>query len=192
METANGIASEMDIGFVYDVEHLQPTRLARWITRWLPSVKLPDLLYRKVDQERLHNLVPLEGRQHILSVIGNAGTQITTWYVLIFEGNYTPVSGDTMATFPASATECTAYTAATRPEWVEAAPSAGVITNSASKAEFTANATKTVYGAALSSSSVKGGTSGTLLSAGRFATSKTVDSGDVLRVTGNLTLNSSS
>jgi hypothetical protein len=163
---------ESDFGFVYEVEHLRNGKL--------------------IDYEKLHNLVPTEGRNNILSVIGNAGTQITTWYVLIFEGNYTPVSGDTMATFPASATECTAYTAATRPEWVEAAPSAGVITNSASKAEFTMNATKTVYGGALSSSSVKGGTSGVLLSAGRFSSSKAVDSGDVLRVTASLTLNSSS
>jgi hypothetical protein len=163
---------EFDFGFVYEVEHFRRGQL--------------------VNYDQIHNLVPLEGRQSILSVIGNAGTQITTWYVLIFEGNYTPVSGDTMAAFPAAATECTAYTAATRPEWVEAAPSAGVITNSASKAEFTMNAIKTVYGGALSSSSVKGGTSGTLLSAGRFASSKTVDSGDILRVTASLTLNSSS
>jgi hypothetical protein len=161
-----------DFGFVYEVEHFRNGKL--------------------IDFERLHNLVPLEGRQNILSVIGNAGTQITTWYVGLFEGNYTPVSGDTAATFPASATECTAYSESTRQEWVEAAPSAGVITNSASKAQFTMNATKTVYGGMLISSSVKGGTSGVLLSAGRFATSKAVDSGDILRVTASLTLNSSS
>jgi hypothetical protein len=172
MDTAKGIASEMDLGFTYEVEHLRNGEL--------------------IGYEKVHNLVPLEGRQHILSIIGNAGTQVTTWYIGLFEGNYTPVSGDTAATFPASATECTAYSESVRQEWVEAAPSAGVITNSASKASFTANATKTVYGGFLSSSSVKGGTSGTLLSAGRFSTSKAVDSGDILRVTGSLTLTSSS
>jgi hypothetical protein len=170
--TEKGIESQMEIGFVYEVEHIRDGEI--------------------IGYEKLHNLVPLEGRQHILSIIGNAGTQVTTWYVGLFEGNYTPVAGDTMAAFPAAATECTAYSESVRQEWIEAAPSAGVITNSASKASFTANTTKTAYGAFLSSSSVKGGTSGTLLSAGRFATSKAVDSGDVLRVTGSLTLTSSS
>lgn len=139
------------------------------------------------------NIVPTEGLNHILSVVGNSGTQTTTWYAYPFEGNYTPVAGDTAATFPASATEFTAYTEATRQEWVEAAPAGGVITNVANKAVFTANngSLKTIYGGALVSSSVKGGVGGILLSAARAPASKPVTSGDIIRMTMDLTLTSS-
>jgi hypothetical protein len=144
-----------------------------------------------IDEWEDHNIIPTQGLNHILSVTCNGGAQVATWYVGIFEGNYTPVAGDTMATFVASSTETTAYTEAARPAWVEATPAAGSTTNSASKAEFTMNATKTIYGAFLSSTATKAGTTGTLLSASRFATAKTADSGDILRVTVTMTLTSS-
>lgn len=142
---------------------------------------------RVIELEYVHNLVPTEGLNYLLSAGTAAGTQIPIWFCGIFEANYTPVSGDTMATFPSLATESTAYTEATRPEWVEAPPAAGSITNSASKAVFTINATKTFFGAFLSSSSVKGGIGGILLSASKFSTPKAMDNGEILRLTGILT-----
>lgn len=129
------------------------------------------------------NLVVNEGLNALLNIMFNGSTQITTWYLGIFEGNYTPVAGLTAATVTASSTECTAYASATRPEYVEAAASSQSITNSASRASFVFNATKTVYGAFLVSNSTKSGTTGTLFSAARFSSAKAVESGDELLLT---------
>ena len=131
---------------------------------------------------RDHNIVVNEGLNSILSVVFNAGTQITAWYVGIFEGNYTPVATDTAANITANSTECTAYTESTRVAWVEAAPSGQSITNSASKATFTCNASKTVYGAFLASASAKSATTGTLMAASKFSASRAVVNLDSLLI----------
>jgi hypothetical protein len=136
-----------------------------------------------IDEFEDHNLVVNEGLNHILNVEFNGLTQVTTWYLGIFEGNYTPVSSVTAATIAAASTECTAYAAATRPEYVEATSTAQSTTNSASRASFVFNATKTIYGAFLVSTSTKSGTSGALFSAARFGSSKSVTSGDELLLT---------
>jgi hypothetical protein len=129
------------------------------------------------------NTVVNEGLDHILSVIFNSGTQVTTWYVAIFEGNYTPQSTDTASNIASNSTESTAYDEATRVEWVEAAPSGQTVTNSANRATFNINATKTIYGAFLISDNTKSGTTGTLMAASRFSASRNVVSGDDLLIT---------
>lgn len=133
--------------------------------------------------EDVSNLVVNEGLNHILGVEFHGDTQITTWYIGIFEGNYTPVAGLTAATVASASTECTAYDEASRQEYVEAAPSGQIITNVANKATFTINATKTIYGAFLASASAKSATTGVLFAASRFGTSKAVAAGDELLVT---------
>ena len=138
---------------------------------------------RVVDEFTDANLVVNEGLNSLLNIMFNGATQIPTWYLGIFEGNYTPVAGIAAATIVAASTECTAYTNATRPEYVEAASSAQSTTNSANRASFVFNATKTIYGAFLTSASAKSATTGTLFSAARFSTSKAVESGDELLLT---------
>jgi len=179
--------SESKVGFVYEVEVL---RRPWWMPKRFAKRRCMKRFFRCVDYERLDNLQPIEGLNHMLSVEFAAGTQVTTWYTGIFEGNYTPLTTSVMSTFPSLATECTAYDESTRPAWVEAAPASGLVTNSASRAEFTMNATKTLYGTFISSSSVKSGTSGVLASAGKFSAAKSVDSGDILRVTHGIQLTS--
>lgn len=147
----------------------------------------------KSVERGVRNIVPDEGLDSFLGIMGHADTQITTWYVLIFESDTTPAAGHTYAV-PVF-TESTAYDEAVRQEWVEAAASSESITNSANKATFTISATKTIYGAAL----VGGGSDadtkddqaggGTLLCSVKFGTSKSVVDDDVLKVT--VTLNSS-
>jgi hypothetical protein len=129
------------------------------------------------------NLVVNEGLNSLLGIMFNGVTQIGTWYVGLFEGNYTPVAGVTAATIASASTESTAYDEATRPAYVEAAASGQAITNSANRATFTMNATKTIYGAFLISESTKGGTTGTLFAASRFSSSKAVVDNDELLVT---------
>lgn len=140
-----------------------------------------------IDDWTEDNLVVNEGLNSMLNVMFNGAAQITTWYVGVFEGNYTPVATVTAATIAASATESTAYTSSTRPEYVEATSAAQSTTNSASRASFVFNASKTIYGAFLISSNTKSGTSGTLFSAARFSTSRAVVSGDELLVTYTVT-----
>ncbi len=138
-------------------------------------------------RETAPNLITNEGLDHILNTVLHADTQITTWYVAIFEDNHTPAAGDTYAT--PGYTESTAYTESTRPEYEEAAASSQSVTNSANKATFSINAAKTIYGASLvgggSAPSTKGDTAGggTLLCAAKFSSSKSVENGDTLNVT---------
>jgi hypothetical protein len=143
-----------------------------------------------IDEWEDHNLVVNEGLNHILNTQFAGGTQITTWYLGLFEGNYTPLATVTAATITAASTECTAYASATRPEYVEASASSQSITNSASRASFVFNATKTIYGAFLVSLSTKSGTTGTLFSAARFSSSKAVESSDELLLTYTFTASS--
>jgi len=140
------------------------------------------------DREVVHNLTPEEGENHILNVILKGLSPVTTWYVLPYEGNYTPLNSDTGATFPASATECTTYVESTRQLFVPGTVAAGAVDNSASPASFTSNSNKTIYGGALVSAAAKGATSQVLLSAVRFATARNFDTGTLLRITASMTL----
>lgn len=143
-----------------------------------------------LSTETVKNLVPIEGLNYILEAGLRGGSALSAWYVGLFEGNYTPVAGVTAATFPAAATECTAYDEANRVAWASAAAASGIVTNSASKAVFTMNATKSVYGIAMSSAPTKGATTGVLVSVARFAALKSVVATDVLNVTSSITMTS--
>lgn len=129
------------------------------------------------------NIVVDQGLTSMLDVYLGAATQLSSWYVALFEGNYTPVSSVTAATIASASTECTAYTNSTRLAYTPAAAASKAITNAASRANFVFNASKTIYGAFLISDNTKGGTAGTLFSAARFGTSKAVASSDELLLT---------
>lgn len=133
-----------------------------------------------IDKFEDHNLVVNEGLNHILSAIFNAVTPLTSWYLGVYEGNYTPVASVTAATLPAAATECTAYAAATRPQFIASTVASQNTNNTASRASFVFNATKSLYGTFLTSDSAKNGVAGKLMSATRFATVKNVESADEL------------
>lgn len=136
------------------------------------------------------NLVTNEGLNYMLDIMFNGTAQSVTWYIAPFEGNYTPLATDTAASFPASSTECTAYTQSTRVTYVSAASASQVVTNAASPATFTFNATKTVYGASLVTVATKSATTGKLFAAARFSTSKNVVSSDQLLLTYQFTASS--
>lgn len=143
-----------------------------------------------VDSDWFHNIIPTEGINHIINTVFAGGVQIPTWYIGIFEGNYTPVAADTAATFSSLSTESSAYSEVARPLWQKGAVSGGLITNVQNRAVFTMNASKTIYGAFMSAASPKQSTTGTLISAARFNSPKILTSGDVLNVTAGLTLSS--
>lgn len=136
-----------------------------------------------IERTEDHNLITNEGLDATLNIMFAGSTQITTWYIGIFEGNYTPVATVTAATITSAATESTAYDETTRVTYTEAAASAQSMTNAANKATFTMNATKTIYGAFLVSASAKSATTGTLFAASRFSSSKSVVATDQLLIT---------
>lgn len=135
------------------------------------------------------NLVVNVGLQYMAGVGLTSTTQITTWYIGLYgaAASNNPAAGDTAASH-AGWTENTNYSEANRPTATFAAATnanPSVVTNTASKAVFTMNATTTIGGAFLISNNTKGGTTGTLFSAADFQSpgDRSVVSGDVLNVT---------
>ena len=145
---------------------------------------------RLIDEEVLKNIVVNEGLNDLLAVYLQGGTQKATWYLGVFEGNYTPVAGDTASGIASASTESSAYSGGVRPTWTPGSVASKTVSNSASRASFTFSASKTIYGAFMISSAVIGGTSGKLLSAARFSSSKSVQSGDELLLTYQFTSSS--
>jgi hypothetical protein len=135
--------------------------------------------------ESMHNIVTNEGLDHILDVVLHGSTAVSPWYCSLFESDSTPAAGWTYDTYADSdCTECTAYDESNRVEYNEAAASSQSTTNSANKAQFTMNASKTLYGAALVSVNTKSDHgAGTLLCAGTFASSRAVVDDDVVNLT---------
>jgi len=151
-----------------------------------------------LDERSDANIVVTEGLNHMLSTVLADGTKVATWYVKLFSANTTPLATWTAANFTANATEITSntegYAETTAPAYVEGTAAAGSINNTASKAAFTiysaTAAAISVWGAALSSSSTKGGTTGTLMSASKFSAVRTLYSTDVFNVGYTLSLTS--
>lgn len=135
-----------------------------------------------------HNVCTDEGINKLLDVMFHGASQVSTWYIALFSNNYTPLVTNTYAV--PGYTEATIYDEATRPEFVEAAASSKVITNSASTAEFTMNGSATIYGSALVSNNTKGDTAASgavLYCSAQFTYSQGVVSGNVLNVTITIT-----
>jgi len=136
-----------------------------------------------------HNLVVNVGLQDMNAKYFSGSSYTAAWYIGIYgaAASSTPAAGDTMSSH-AGWTENTSYSQATRPVCTfgtatTADPS--VITNSASPATFSINATTTVGGAFLTSNNTKGGTTGILFSASDFSSpgDRSVVSGDSVNVT---------
>lgn len=162
MELRDNASSEVAVGLTYTIDHYRDGQL--------------------IDSQTQHNLIPTEGLNHLISAVLKGGTQVSNWYVGLYEGNYTPTSTATGSTIVSLSTECTAYTEATRQQWVGGTVANGAVSNADSRATFTFNANKTIFGGFLVSSPVKGASADTLFSVVRFSTAKPVESGDILRV----------
>jgi hypothetical protein len=135
------------------------------------------------------NLVVNVGLQYMAGTALTTTAQVTTWYLGLYGAgaSNTPAATDTMSSH-IGWTEVTAYSQATRPAATFAAATnanPSVVTNTASKAAYSINATTTVGGAFLTSDNTKGGTTGTLFSAADFQSpgDRSVVSGDTLNVT---------
>jgi hypothetical protein len=136
-----------------------------------------------------HNLVVNVGLKDMNDKYFTGSAYTATWYLGLYGAGATntPAAADTMASH-AGWVEVVAYSQATRPQAVFAAATTAdpsVITNSASVAVFSINATTVVGGAFLTSNNTKSGTTGILFSASDFTSpgDRSVVNGDTLNVT---------
>lgn len=116
----------------------------------------------------------IEGANHILQTVFLG----QSWYIGLFEGNYTPNGTETAANIAALATECTSFSQPNRPQAAFGAPNNGQQDNAAGLSTWTFTANKTIYGAFLVSSNVKAGTGGKNMVAVRFPNPRTVEAGE--------------
>jgi hypothetical protein len=135
-----------------------------------------------IDEFDVKNLAVAQGLNYMLGASLAAGSQITTWYIGLFSGNYTVLDTDTASVIATNATEVTAYTAGARQTWVAntTTPTGKSISNSSAQASFTFNNTVTIYGGFLASSATINGTGGTLFSGAQFGAPKAMATGDIL------------
>lgn len=129
------------------------------------------------------NIVVNEGLNYLLNAGIAAQSPITSWYLGLFSGNYTPTAGVTGATIAGASTEFTGYSESTRQPYSAVSSTAQQVTNSTTPSQFTIGAAGTIYGAFMVSNSGKGATTGTLLAAAQFSSPKTVSAGDLLVLT---------
>lgn len=127
-------------------------------------------------REVIDNLITTEGKNDLLDKYFKGSAYTAAWY-LGLKGTGSAAAGDTLASHAGWA-EVTPY-AGNRPAITFGTTSAG--SNTASAVSFSINATATVAGAFIAS--VNTGTAGKLYSAGDFAASRSVISGDVINVT---------
>ena len=134
-----------------------------------------------------HNLLPNEGLNFALDLIGN-NTSPAAAYIALYGGAYTPIAGNTAAGFTATYTEITSgsegYEESTRVLWDTSAAASQAVNNYAAPAEFTiiTAGSLTVNGVALLTASAKGATTGKLVSASRFGAAKSFSDDDTFEV----------
>jgi hypothetical protein len=143
-----------------------------------------------VEDFECDNICVNEGMTAALNILFAGASVISTWYVAVFQNNYTPVATDTAASITSNAGEFTGYSGGARPTFTAAVPTTPSVTNSASRATFNFTGSATLTGAFLVSNATPGANSGTLFSAALFGSSKSVGNGDQLLLT--YTLNATS
>lgn len=148
--------------------------------------------------EEVPNIVVTQGLNDLLTKYLKGSSYTATWYVgLIDNASFGALAAtDTAAkitnTTPNSPTtndwqELSEYDETVRQTLTLGTASAGSINNSAAKAVFTMNATKTVYGGFVISDSTKDGTSGVLYGEAAFASTRAVVDDDTITITVTLT-----
>lgn len=137
-------------------------------------------------QKEGDNLIVTEGFAHMLNVTFDTSTaKPAGYYLAIFSGNTAPAANWTAAAFAAVASEIVSmtegHTGATRPVWTPAKTTTGSIDNMATVASLTiaTSSQLNVTGAALLTASVRGGTTGVLVSASLYAAPRTFQAGDI-------------
>ncbi len=140
------------------------------------------------------NLIVDEGVAHILNVALGGKAKSANYYLALFSGSASPAANWTAASFSAAANEIISqsegYTAASRPTWTPADTATKSIDNMASVATvtFATAGQVNVTGAALMTNSVRGGTTGVLISASKYAAARSFQNNDTYDIGYRLSL----
>lgn len=139
-----------------------------------------------------YNLITNEGLDNILDIYWGAVAKNANYFVgLIDAASFTAIAAADVMNSHTGWLELSEYDEATREALTIVAAATQSVTNAASKAVFTINATKTIKGAFLTTNNVIDGTTGLLIGAVVFSGGdKVAASGDTLNVT--VTLSSAS
>lgn len=140
--------------------------------------------------ETVHNLIPLAALNHLIRAPFGDTPPVSDFYLGLFRGNYIPSDLATAADIPTAIDEFVDYEESTRPLWDKQLQADNSYDNLDRKAEFTITQDRTIYGALLCSSPVKGGNEGLLLSVVRFSSPRPVTAGQTVRLSGGLTYRS--
>ena len=137
---------------------------------------------------RTENLIPTEGLAHILNVALGTTPKPAGYYLALFSAAAQPAANWTAASFATTASEIVSstegYSSATRPTWTPANTATNSIDNMSAVAKVTMKTASslTVQGAAMLTSSAKGGTTGALISASKYATARVFQDGDTYEI----------
>ena len=136
------------------------------------------------DWDVTSNLIVTEGLAHMLNVAFGSSPKPSGYFLALFSGTAAPAPGWTAASFAATANEISSmtegYTSPTRPAWTSVNTNTSSIDNMATVASVTfATASElTVTGAAMLTNSTRGGTTGALISATKYASERKFQDGD--------------
>lgn len=137
---------------------------------------------------RTENLIPTEGLAHILNVALGTTPKPASYHLALFSAAAQPAANWTAASFASTASEIVSmtegYSAATRPTWTPANTVTNSIDNMAAVAKVTMKTASslTVQGAAMLTTSAKGGTTGALISASKYAAPRVFQDGDTYEI----------
>ena len=137
---------------------------------------------------RTENLIPTEGLAHILNVALGTTPKPASYHLALFSAAAQPSANWTAASFASTASEIVSmtegYSAATRPTWTPTNTSTNSIDNMAAVAKVTMKTASslTVQGAAMLTTSAKGGTTGALISASKYASPRVFQDGDTYEI----------
>lgn len=137
--------------------------------------------------EDIYNLVANVGLDDVLDKYFKGSTYTAAFYVGLTQGSPSFAAANTMSSH-AGWTEDENYSEGVRQTLTLGTVSGQSVSNSASKATFSINGSATVGGAFVTTSSTKGGTTGTLYGGAAFSGgNRTVANGDTVTVTITLT-----
>lgn len=134
------------------------------------------------------NLIVDQGFVDMLNTYFHTTNKKAGFYVALFAGAVSPAANWTAASFASTASEITSgsegYSETTRRPFTVAAATTPQIDNYGTKAAFTIVTASqlNVNGPAILSDSTKGGTSGVLVSASRYANTRVLQNGDAYEV----------
>ena len=137
---------------------------------------------------RTENLIPTEGLAHILNVALGTTPKTASYHLALFSAAAQPAANWTAASFASTASEIVSmtegYSSATRPTWTPANTATNSIDNMAAVAKVTMKTASslTVQGAAMLTTSSKGGTTGALISASKYAAPRVFQDGDTYEI----------